>query len=129
MSYNLYLDDFRIPSDSFEYIRNLIYINKEWKVVRSYDEFVKCIQENDIPDVISFDHDLADEHYGLDVENIEAYQYITERTGYDCAKWLINHCIDNKKELPKMILIHSMNHAGGQNIKSLFESYLKSLKL
>ncbi len=129
MGYNLYLDDFRDPIDSSYYLRKSIYETQKWTVVRNYDEFVKCIEENGIPDIISFDHDLADEHYGLDVENTETYQHITERTGYDCAKWLINYCIDNKKELPKTILIHSMNPTGSQNIKSLFDSYFKSLNL
>jgi len=50
---------------------------------------------------------------------------INEKTGYDCAKWLINYCIDNKKELPATILIHSMNPAGSLNIKSLFDTYNK----
>jgi hypothetical protein len=48
---------------------------------------------------------------------------------YDCAKWLINYCIDNKKELPAEILIHSMNPVGSANIKSLFDSYYKFKKL
>ena len=52
-----------------------------------------------------------------------------EKTGYDCAKWLINYCMDNQLELPETILIHSMNPVGSLNIKSLFDSYYKSLKL
>jgi hypothetical protein len=52
-----------------------------------------------------------------------------EKTGYHCAKWLIDYCIDNKLELPKTILIHSMNPVGSRNIKSLFDSYFKSLNL
>lgn len=130
MAYNLYLDDFRNPIDSAYYRGEAIYAHEEWEVVRNYDEFVKIIQEKGLPEIISFDHDLADEHYGMhdhiDEMEYSAYQ---EKTGYDCAKWLINYCIDNNKKLPATILIHSMNPAGSQNIKSLFESYLKSLKL
>lgn len=130
MSYNLFLDDFRDPEDCFEYMRHLPYIMEDWIIVRNYDEFVKFIQEKGIPDLISFDHDLADTHYdNQDHVDEDYYDIITERTGYHCAKWLINYCIDNKKELPATILIHSMNHAGSRNIQSLFESYLKSLKL
>lgn len=52
----------------------------------------------------------------------------SEKTGYDCAKWLINYCVDNRKELPTTILVHSMNPAGTQNIWSLFNSYWKYFK-
>jgi hypothetical protein len=52
-----------------------------------------------------------------------------EKTGYHCAKWLIYYCIDNHKELPQVILIHSMNPAGSINIKSLFDTYLKMFRI
>jgi hypothetical protein len=127
MSYNLFLDDFRDPEDCFEYMRHIPYIMEDWIIVRDYDEFVKTIQEKGIPNIISFDYDLADIHYKNQI--IIDYSQYTEKTGYHCAKWLIYYCIDNKKELPATILIHSLNHAGSLNIQSLFESYLKSLKL
>jgi hypothetical protein len=130
MTYNLYLDDFRNPIDSAYYRGEAIYAHEEWVIVRNYDEFVKCIQENGLPEIISFDHDLADTHYdNQDHVDGDYYDIVTEKTGYHCAKWLIDYCIDNNKKLPARILIHSMNPAGSQNIKSLFESYLKSLKL
>jgi len=125
MSYNLFLDDFRLPNDVYNYLLQPIYISVDWEIVRSYDEFVKIIEERGVPVIISFDHDLADEHY---LQRLEYDQY-TEKTGYHCAKWLIYYCIDNKKELPATILIHSMNFAGSQNIQSLFNSYYKSLTL
>lgn len=123
MSYNLFLDDFREPEDAFNHTNNQLYLIG-WVIVRNYDEFVKTIEEKGIPEMMSLDHDLADEHY----ESQQEYSEYKEKTGYDCAKWLINYCIDNKKELPATILIHSMNPAGSLNIKSLFDSYLKSLK-
>lgn len=127
MKYNLYLDDFRDPRDSGYYLNNPIYETHQWVVVRNYDEFVKCVEENGVPEVISFDHDLAATHYDHQ-SNIE-YDVFTEKTGYECAKWFINYIIDNKLELPKTILIHSMNPAGSTNIKSLFDSYVKSLNI
>jgi hypothetical protein len=123
-SYNLFLDDFREPEDVFGYTNNQLYLIG-WVIVRNYDEFVKTIIEKGIPDMISFDHDLADEHY----ESHQEYDQYTEKTGYHCAKWLIYYCIDNNKKLPTEILIHSMNTVGSLNIKSLFESYWKSLNL
>ena len=123
--YNLFLDDFRMPKDVYDYLLQPIYISVEWEIVRNYDEFVKTIIEKGIPEIISLDHDLADEHYGSQV----SYDQYTEKTGYHCAKWLIYYCIDNNKKLPTEILIHSMNTVGSLNIKSLFESYWKSLNL
>ncbi len=124
MSYNLFLDDFRDPEDAFNHTNNQLYLIG-WVVVRSYDEFVKAIEEKGIPDIISFDHDLADEHY----ESQQSYNDYKEKTGFHCAKWFINYCIDNKKELPAKILIHSMNPAGSANIKSLFDTYNKYLRI
>ena len=127
MAYNLFIDDFRMPKDAFAYMKLPQYITKEWIVVRNYYAFITIIQNKGIPDSISFDHDLSDSHYNTEL-NIPYDQY-TEKTGYHCAKWLIDYCIDNNKKLPAEILIHSMNPAGSLNIKSLFESYEKSLKL
>ena len=126
MSYNLFLDDYRVPEEVFAYTNNEIYVNKHWKIIRNYDQFVDYIQRNGLPNVISFDHDLADTHYGAqDGLDQDYYNNCNEKTGYHCAKWLIDYCLDNNKKLPQFILIHSMNIVGGENIKSLFNSYLK----
>lgn len=123
--YNLFLDDWRDPEDCFEYMHLPEYITENWVIVRNYDEFVKIIQEKGIPEIISIDHDLNLKHYGQQLP----YDQYTEKTGYHCAKWLIDYCIDNNKKLPAKIFIHSMNPAGSANIKSLFQSYYKSLDL
>jgi hypothetical protein len=127
MSYNLYLDDFRVPRDSYDHSYQPIYISLDWEIVRSYDEFVKIILEKGIPEVISFDHDLADAHYEQPTHL--NYDECKEKTGYHCAKWLINYCIDNKKEIPAMILVHSLNPAGTLNIRSLFNTYYKYMRI
>jgi hypothetical protein len=120
--YHLFLDDIRNPADVLLYNpRERVYADFEWVVVRNYDEFVKTILEQGIPKMISFDHDLADEHYDQKL----SYDIYTEKTGYHCAKWLIDYCIDNKKELPDLIFVHSWNIGGAKNIVSLFDSYYK----
>jgi hypothetical protein len=132
MSYNLFLDDFRTPDDAYLLRLNPVYMTEHWIIVRNYNEFINYIETHNVPDAVSFDHDLAFEHYqtpnkmGKYPSKLSYDQY-TEKTGYDCAKWLINYCIDNKKELPTTILVHSLNVAGSLNIRSLFESYFKSL--
>lgn len=126
-NYWLFLDDVRVPEQVFEYTNNQIYL-LGWKIIRNYDDFISCVTANGIPKTISFDHDLASEHYNISMYGSEynkLYDGFTEKTGFDCAKWLINYCIDNDLDLPETILIHSMNPAGSTNIKSLFDTYYK----
>ena len=47
-----------------------------------------------------------------------------EKTGYDCAKWLVEYCIDNNKSLPKYA-IQSANPVGKENINSLLMNFNK----
>jgi hypothetical protein len=135
----VFLDDFRNPENCIEYMKLPIYSELKWTIVRNYNEFILDTTINGVADIYSFDHDLADEHYNKEIvkgENYhkivdnykEIYDLFDEKTGYHCALWLINYCIDNKKELPNEIYIHSMNPAGSMNIKSLFDSYNKIRK-
>ena len=50
-----YLDDTRTPTETIPGY-------KPWDVVRNYNEFTEYILKNGIPDLISFDHDLGEEH-------------------------------------------------------------------
>ena len=63
----LFLDDIRVPFDCAKYMRpddlKYMYEDEQWDVVRTYDDFVGYIEHFGVPDLISFDHDLADEHY------------------------------------------------------------------
>lgn len=122
MSYNLFLDDMRVPEDCFEYTHQPVYLMEDWVVVTNYEEFVMAITERGLPDMISFDHDLGDEHYG---KTEILYDQYTEKTGYHCAKWLLEYIMDHELELPQHILIHSMNPVGSKNIESLFKTYFK----
>lgn len=127
--YNLYLDDLRVPKDSFSYTKNPIYTDLEWIIVRTYDDFVKYVTINGLPEIVSFDHDLADEHYHTDMYEgtliySRHYENFVEKTGYDAVKWLVDYCIDNKKNFPKWYL-HTMNPAGKENMKTYILNYLK----
>lgn len=104
----LFLDDLRKAPDS------------TWEVVRSYKAFVEYIEKNGVPDIISFDHDLSFEHYPFGEEYPTAdipYGKYVERTGYDCAKWLID-----RGTLPKKYFVHSMNPVGKQNIEFIMSA-------
>jgi len=98
----LYLDDMRVPS-----IRGV-------DLVRNYDEFVAYLNSHEMPELISFDHDLAFEHYPLD-ENRPGvkipYDIYKEKTGLSCARYII----ENKLPL-KYWISHSMNAQGAINI-------------
>lgn len=118
MPYRLYLDDVRNPRDTYKTTSN-----SEWVVARSYDEFVRIITRDGLPFQISFDHDIDDSHY-LPETDPKTY---TEKTGHDCAKWLVEYCIDHDVNLP-VWHVHSMNPIGASNIKSLLNCYAKHRK-
>ena len=123
-TYNIFLDDYRRPEDAYGHTRNMEYLEERWVVVKNYVDFVNLISENYVegrlPGIISFDHDLADAHY-LKQSDID-YDTFKERTGYHCAKWLIDFCIDVDVKLPKW-RVHSMNPAGRTNIESLLKNF------
>ena len=126
----LFLDDIRVPFDCLSYMKpnvKHIYEDNNWDVVRTYDDFVGYIEHFGLPELISFDHDLADEHYSnkmYDGNNLynKLYDEFKEKTGYECAKWLCEYCSKNKLPLP-MYIVHSMNPIGKENILSVLDSY------
>ncbi len=119
----LYLDDVRTPIDD------------GWKVVRSYDEFVAHVQLNGLEnyELISLDHDLGrsamDEYFNNVSPNYTLdYSHITEKTGMDCARWLVNESMTKKILLPQ-IYTHSANPIGSANIMGYINNYLKNCRL
>ncbi len=128
MSYCLFLDDVRQPHQ-VTWVRYPIV--RGWAIVRSYAEFVSMVKEKGVPVFVSFDHDLADEHYRPSMYNPDRHysNYYTdgtfkEKTGYDCAKWLIEHCFEKNERLPSWVC-HSLNPIGRENIDKLFQSAKK----
>lgn len=61
----LFLDDIRVPLDTYTYTHKTIFAEKNWEIVRSYTEFIEWITKNGLPYFISFDHDLSDVHHIL----------------------------------------------------------------
>jgi len=124
MSYALFLDDIRTPL-STKHVELPPY---NWVVVKSYKEFVKTINEKGLPHHISFDHDLADIHYTILNERAKIdYNSVEEKTGFHCAQWLVEYCIDKKLSLPTW-KVHSMNPVGKENIEKLLEGFTKHKK-
>jgi hypothetical protein len=98
------------------------YLKEQWDIVRNYDEFVQVIKDNGLPLKISFDHDLADIHYDPKTWR-EGFKY-HEKTGLDCAKWLIDFIMDHETKLP-LIFVHSQNPVGKERILNLFNNFIK----
>jgi hypothetical protein len=135
MDVRIYLDDVRTPVDK-----------DTWIVVRNYDEFIEKVIEVGLENIktISLDHDLGDTamqeyynnvspHYKLDYVNIK------EKTGLDCAKWLIEHYYDNyhideellsrnsKRKIGIIfpaVYTHSANPIGSANIMGYVNNFL-----
>jgi len=126
----LWLDDLRNPYLDLEGRVPKEDGTVEW--VLNYEQFVQWIEKFGLPDIISFDHDLADEHYTpqeywndyqLSKQYQESQNY-QEKTGLDCAKWLIDYCTETNLKLPKYY-VHSANPVGADNIRILLGNYIK----
>jgi len=94
--------------------------------VKNYKDFCKWITENGLPEIICFDHDLADRYYDNQTQSEHTIWH--EKTGMDCAHWLVNYCIDNDVDLPQW-KIQSANEVGKENIDKLLKNYLKHKNL
>lgn len=118
----IYLDDVRTP------------IEQDWVIVRSYEEFISKVNEIGLQDIelISLDHDLGDSamsewhknvyhNYKLDYDNI------TEKTGYDCAKWLVEQWLNGRPYVK--VYTHSANAIGSANIMGYINNYCHIHKL
>lgn len=112
----LWLDDIRNPFIVKEWIYIIQYLKEEYLEiedeacevywVRTQSEFENYIKENGLPDLISFDNDLG----------------IGYGEGYECAKWLVNYCLDNNTELPQWY-VHSANIVAQENINQLLLNF------
>ena len=122
MKERIYLDDVRTP------------IDKDWIIARNYDEFVRIVSTYGLENIktISLDHDLGDSamrewhknvyhNYTLDYNNI------TEKTGYDCAKWLVQQWMNGKPVVD--VYTHSANAIGAANIMGYINNYRHINKL
>lgn len=103
----------------------------EWTWVKTYDQFCKHLLKFGIPDVFAFDHDLSDDSYelwhkhgGYIKEDIN-YEEYKEKTGYHCAHFLINLCMDSNIKLTAEVYSHSMNVKGRENILALISNFKK----
>ena len=119
MTWNLFIDDERMPADvtwaPWEIQEK--YRNEEWVIARNGMEATYAIAEHgSFPSYISFDHDLGDKDEG--------------ETGYDYAKRLVDMDMDNNFPRYKFskdfdYYVHSKNPVGKANIEGLLNNYLE----
>lgn len=109
----LFLDDVRQPyDDSWYVVRNF---GDFQKYIDDYKKQIECPEE---PLIVSLDHDLADDHYkGANVD-FPRYSEYTEKTGYDCAKYLVESGV-----IPVQVIVHSWNYYGSKNIENLLKPH------
>ena len=103
---HIWLDDFRAPVIPDIYKETVAWV----KDYASFVDQVVAFGEDISNCIIHFDHDLGE-----------------DKDGYDCAKFLIQWCIDNEYPAPDYD-IQSANPIGRENIDSLFKSYWKVYK-
>ena len=112
----IYLDDVRTP------------VENEWIVVRNYEEFVSKIKEIGLKNIetISLDHDLGDTAMNEYFNNVSPnfkldYNNIEEKTGMDCAKWLVEKWMDGAPVC--VVMVHSANAIGAANMMGYINNY------
>jgi len=137
----IYLDDFRIPlngeSDPYSQYG-------DWILVKNYHQFCLAVEEKGLENiaVISLDHDLDDTAMQEYFNNVSPnytlnYDNILEKTGLDCAKWLVNHFYKKNPEARKthrmfrgtelkfpLVYVHSANPIGSGNITGYINNFL-----
>ena len=125
--FNIFLDDQRMPCDAYdyEYALPLLEISgtvkDDWIIVRNYKDF-RFLVSYRIPDMVSFDHDLHMEHIRHYFEETEKtgiinYELFNEKTGKDCAEFLVEKWKASDKKIKPRIFIHSANDFGRASIR------------
>ncbi len=121
----IWLDDIRNPLENDWLVFSPIEQPYEVHWLKTYNEFIDWITINGLPTAICYDHDLSDfqamkngyPELMEDVPNPE-----NEKTGMDCAKWLVEYCLDNNLKIP-LYNIQSANPVGKDNIDGLLKNF------
>ena len=123
----LFLDDIRTPSEVPPQI-------KEWKVVRTYEEYVEflnnyCRQYRALPPIISLDHDLSVRAMEFHLANKRGtmidYEVIGDKTGMQCLEDTIELCRKRGFLMDVKVIIHSANPVGARLMQDLCNNFKK----
>ena len=115
MTYNLFIDDERVPMDVTwgTWQDQALYRDADWVIARNWFEVLEIVVTFGLPSMISFDHDLGE----------------NEKTGYEIAQKLCDMIMDGI-DLPKNFefRVHSKNPVGAENIRSYMNNFLKHME-
>jgi len=113
MTYNLFIDDERWPSDATW--AEWYGVRDDWFVARDWPEVLNLIETYGMPDFISFDHDLGPEEVTLN--------------GYEIVQKIVEGDMDGKWKIPEnfQFTVHSQNPIGKRNIEGLLVNYIKHM--
>ena len=129
----LWLDDLRNPHEG-KWIEEFApeYLNSGSIIwVLNYEEFIEWIRKNGLPQKICFDHDLGEDvaiklvSKGFNKKKAREVKKLA-KSGYDCAKWLVDYCIDHDLQIPDWN-VQSANPVGKENINGLLNNAKKHL--
>jgi hypothetical protein len=113
MSYNLFIDDERVPMDVKwgTWQDKTLYRDSDWVIARNWLDVLEIVVTFGFPNLISFDHDLGD----------------GEKTGYEIAQKLCDMIMDGV-DLPENFefKVHSKNPVGAENIHRYMDNFLKN---
>lgn len=130
----LFLDDIRMPADAWIYSERIKLLEKSktiscaWDIVRNYEDFCEFIDKFGIPSVVSFDHDLCEEHmayyfnFTSQIGFID-YSKLKTKTGKQCAEYFV----EKWKEAGRpsvQVYVHSANRWGRVEIEKTLEELL-----
>lgn len=117
------MDDGRNPPD---------HLDRMFHTVRDFDSFREWVEVNGIPELVSFDHDLHWEHTeyffskgGFSSPPDPREAFFRQPTGYDCAVWLLDRCLEQGR-YPRFVIVHSANPIGSDQIHELFTAFCGS---
>lgn len=99
MSYNLFIDDERMPPND----------GNDWVIARSSQEAKDIVRASGVPRFISFDHDLGGEDTSIKFIWFLIDSYMS---GYI-------------KSFPAAYYVHSQNPVGAANIRWLMGSFMR----
>ena len=86
--------------------------NKAWKLIGSYEDFEAYLKKHGVPKFISFDFNLEQ-----------------EKTGHDCAKLLIQYCLEHDIDKLPDTMSHSNLQTHRQAIEGLIGGWGRKKRL
>jgi hypothetical protein len=111
MTYNLFIDDERWPTDATW--ADWYPHRDNWVVARNWPEVLELLESLGVPSYISFDHDLGPDEITIN--------------GYEIAQKIVEGDMDGKWQIPEgfSFYVHSKNVVGARNISGLLDNYLR----